>query len=153
MFEVKESEQKRLWHIITHNPKRKKFFWFETTDGFDIVISVQDIHFINFLWDHDIELADQVWRTAVNTIEEEDDDDLGTPPIKLFFRGRSQPLETYTVIDGTYSILEALCELDLLEKKGNDFVLFSDEEDETVALNPNQLVMLIIPSKEVPEFN
>lgn len=51
IFEVRESETKRLRRILEEENFAHRFFWFDTIDGRSIVLNTKHLQGVRYLWD------------------------------------------------------------------------------------------------------
>ncbi|MCP4424922.1 MAG: hypothetical protein GY803_10545 [Chloroflexi bacterium] len=138
-FEVSEATELRLRHVLELDvKKRKPFFCFDTEDGYFVAIATSALQIANCLWDvipDSDELARQFWKK----LEEQE----FRMDLQVYLYGREEPLELYS--SDPVLLRLATDGLDIMGRKENRFISFQDEDDETVFIQSNQLIMLVTP--------
>ena len=138
-FEVPEETQQRLRMVLELDAKKRKpFFCFDTEDGFAVAVATSAIQIANCLWDVALDpdkLAQQFWKKL--------DQEEFRMDIQVYLRGRNEPLELYS--SNPVLLRLALDDLDIAMGAENPFISFQDEDDETVFIQSEQLILLIAP--------
>jgi len=130
-YAVDREESEWLQHLLQAPEHRSwPFFFFTTTDGHKVIVSLPDIQLVTFGWD--VELMD-----------------VGEPPvpeIEIYFRGTAQP---YRGILEDPGALETIFLTSSFDVEDEPFVLFLDGEGEEVFFRSEQVVLLTYYWEEV----
>ena len=132
VFEVREKESDRLQSILDNrnNPISNEdfFFWFNTIDGRSVILNLRYLQVVRYLWDASGSIPDVLHYEG---------------PIKVFLRGRKNPLELTTEdYDILYDFFANL-------EHGTDRVpcpYFIDIDGEIIQFNPSEIIFVESPS-------
>jgi len=132
VFEVRKKESDRLQSILgnLHNPisNEDNFFWFDTIDGRSVILNFRYLQVVRYLWNASKSIPDVLHYEG---------------PIKVFLRGRENPLELITEdYDILYDFFTNL-------QHGSDVVpspYFIDIDGEIIQFNPSEIIFVESPS-------
>lgn len=141
-FEVDEATQERLHNVLDRDGSdRSLFFRFDSLDGYAVVVATRAIQIVNYLWDFRLdreELAKQFWKRVLEEEAAYRED------IYVYLYGRPEPIELCSSEPIMLSTMAFELE-GIFDRKYNPFVSFIDEDDETVSIQANQVMMLVAP--------
>ena len=130
-FPIDRQTGERLQTALDHHsqqPTSLRFFWFTSVDEIEVALSINDIEYVNFLWETGISFTMPLLG--------EMDDEL---TIGIFFRDRAKPLLRKAP---DHEEIETI--FHIIQEPLNDsyFLSFTDEDDEMVTFNPQHVVMI-----------
>ena len=133
-YHVPKAESDRLQRILeTPEPEREAtpHFFFMTTDGRRVIISLRDIQLVSFGWDIGLDIPN---LTAAHT-----DADEAAPQIEIYFR------ESFSPYQGTMDDpldLESAFIAGTFDFAAQSFIYFIDEDGEETYLRPDDAVVI-----------
>ncbi|MEW5957188.1 MAG: hypothetical protein AB1801_05670, partial [Chloroflexota bacterium] len=106
-YEIDPADGERLQQVLELPPDQLDFFFsFTTKDEQHVIVSVQDIQMVNFLWESSAYIARQRWRT---------------PHLKICFRGQPKPYEDFL---GDASWLQSVYKTETFGEDDEPFLSF-----------------------------
>jgi hypothetical protein len=134
-FAVDKDDYDRLSRILdsADNPVDPGFFWCHTTDGRSVIINLDAVQTVRFLWD--------IWQPP--DVAERCDD-----PIQIYLRGREKPIDTGTGSPG--SIHDFFSQLEL-DRRMSPFPSFIDSDGEYLYVNASEVDLVIAPKNLMAE--
>lgn len=157
-YEVSDSEKERFYEIcnmeMSKNPYNS-FFCFETLNGLQVCVSLKHLQVAYNLFDPDVEKIFNTMYSENNgggsiilsqkKAEAEKEGFSQNENIHIYLRGRKEILKC-----GTDDPVEAFNIIDFLQfypEHGLKFLSFSDIDDETVVINPEDILVLELPKE------
>jgi hypothetical protein len=132
-FAVDQAESEWLQHLLQAPEHRSlPFFFFTTTDGHKVIVSLADIQLVTFGWDVELVSASEP----------------PGPKIEIYFRDTAQPYRGLLEDPGP---LETIFLASSFEVEDEPFVHFLDGEGEAVFLRSEQVVLLTYYWEEVKQ--
>ncbi len=136
-FQIERQVGERLQHVVSEEEQDddiRAFFRFESKDGQQIAVSIEDIETINYLFESGVPL------TPESSIMAEEADDLYD--VMLYFRNRVEPIQC--VVEGREELDNVFVELETEPFMLTKFLSFTDEDGEMVMFNTQHLVLFIV---------
>lgn len=155
-YEVPEKDKERFYDTcnmeMTKNPYNS-FFCFETLNGLQVCVSLKHLQVAYNLFDPDVEKIFSTMYSENNgggsiILSQKKDESAKerfaqNENIHIYLRGRKEILKC-----GTDDPVEAFNIIDFLQyypEHGLQFLSFSDIDDETVVINPEDILVLELP--------
>lgn len=136
-----EPFRQRLFSPAEQMTTPAPFYWLSTFNGKEVLISLPDVEYVNFLFQIEepmtFLLADGARELKVRAKEDRHD---GT--VDLYFRGRPEPI-SIRVNDSTElkQIFEELAGKKIAEV--SSFASFRDDQSQLIAWRPDRLILLV----------
>jgi hypothetical protein len=136
IVEVRKREADRLMERLQDGvgeAVRSGFFWFDTVDGRSIVINLEDVQAVRFLWDMAALPSDTVRYDG---------------QLSIYLRGRAAPISDSTEhLEDVYDLFTNL-------QHGPDTVPYPsivDEDGELIYFDAREVVMVVAPAHMLQE--
>jgi len=155
-YEVPENEKEKFYeacNLELKNIPYNTFFCFETINGLQVCVSLKHLQFAYNLFDPDVEKIFSTMYSENNgggsIILSQKKDEAAkerfaqNENIHIYLRGRKEILKC-----GTDDPVEAFNIIDFLQyypEHGLQFLSFSDIDDETIVINPEDILVLELP--------
>jgi len=134
-FIVDKGDYNRLSNILgsSDDAGSRGFFWCDTCNGKSVIINLEAIQAVRFLWDGPFGAPEQEIRGE---------------PIEIYLRGRVEPINADT--DSPESIHDFFSQLEL-DPKVFPFPNFIDSDGEDVYVNSSEIDLVIAPGELMEE--
>ena len=126
--EIRNAEAERLKSVLGTDASERNFFWFDTIDGRSIIVNLDYLQGVRYLWDVAAAPPD-------SRVNEDEDMHIALVDRELISETPSEDArEVYTLFW-------------LLELGGNETVTFNDVDGEEFTLVARQIVYLTVPKQ------